>query len=832
MMIMKKSLLLILLPLLFAVSSCYQKEPFDYSKYYQGPIDDDDPEVEIPDGLVIMSSNVRYYQGTVKGQDTGDRAWEKRRTGYYKMVNTLKPTIMGVQEAEMNQVQDIIDNCPGYAYKGVGRTDGATKGESTSIFYKEKEISIEKWGTVWLSDTPDVPGSKFAEDDGPRTATWAVVKYTKEGKEHEYFHLNTHTSLVAASQTKEVQVMLNTIDQYNTDDLPVILTADWNLEENDPILEPITDRYYSARKMAKVSDNQKTFSAWDNVSKQLDHIFFEGMGRCLQFVRVPAKWDGINISDHYPVYTTIEFPTQQDTIPRPLADFTCPEIITMDEEIQFEDKTATSIRIDAWKWDIAGIESEETNPKVTFRTYGDSLKVSLSVMDSLGRWSSVSKKINVLMSTGHDLSIAWQTAEYDTTGFVYWTSPATNAAGDRIYVASTGNHLCCFDASGSQKGSFNIGMYEPYMTSDINRQMATPSVDNAGNVYIPVQYGYSSDPDIGNGGLFALEPECAGMRWYFPTGYQSQYAFDIPAIFGDYTCILLKNNDPSLHDGQLTKNCAIINRSTGELVQCLECDQGSYGGIAVTYGGALIYGAARGSNTNDGAGFKVGVVDGSFGTWKTSANSSAGRNTNLLGGRDSEGVGYQTKGCQPAISTDKTAYVCLTSNGGNMVVARYDIEKYVYGSKLNPMWRQEYDATVAQNGHGIALDEEGNAYVQAGDKVVRLNASDGSIAWTFETQTGNCGMPAVDNLGYVYVNDFHGHIMYKLSPTDGKIISSIKISGPRSCPTIAPDGSIYVNASGPKLYKVTCPKTTAPGANWSQVGGNPQKTCTPPGAVF
>ena len=33
------------------------------------------------------------------------------------------------------------------------------------------------------------------------------------------------------------------------------------------------------------------------------------------------------------------------------------------------------------------------------------------------------------------------------------------------------------------------------------------------------------------------------------------------------------------------------------------------------------------------------------------------------------------------------------------------------------------------------------------------------------------------------------------------------------------------------LYKITCPKTTGPGANWSQLGGNPMKSCMVPGAT-
>ena len=36
---------------------------------------------------------------------------------------------------------------------------------------------------------------------------------------------------------------------------------------------------------------------------------------------------------------------------------------------------------------------------------------------------------------------------------------------------------------------------------------------------------------------------------------------------------------------------------------------------------------------------------------------------------------------------------------------------------------------------------------------------------------------------------------------------------------------------GAYLFKFTCPRTTGPGSNWSQLGGNPMKTCVVPGAT-
>ena len=132
------------------------------------------------------------------------------------------------------------------------------------------------------------------------------------------------------------------------------------------------------------------------------------------------------------------------------------------------------------------------------------------------------------------------------------------------------------------------------------------------------------------------------------------------------------------------------------------------------------------------------------------------------------------------------------------------------------------------------LDAEGNAYFRAAEKVFRLDARTGAKGWVYNTEGSyNTGVPAIDALGYVYVVDYGGNKLLKLSSADGKLISSVELENPRTSPTIGPDGTIYVtgsNSQGAILYKIKCQKTTAPGSNWSQLGANPQKTCQAPGA--
>lgn len=299
--------------LLLMFVSCYQKQELDYSKWYPKEDGTVTEPTEDADTLMIMSSNVRFYSARNKAEDpdVGERDWEVRKTGYFQMLNTMRPQVMGVQEAEFEQIDDIIANCPGYAYVGVGRKDGERSGESTAIFYITDQAEIEQWGTVWLSPTPDVVNSCFPEmtDKQSRTATWAIVNMKTNGR--RFFYLNTHTSLVE-SQPKEIDVILNTVRNKCPVGLPVVLSADWNLEETDPIMQPVNDSYKSARQTAPLTDNSVTFHWWGSQStisqnKHLDHIFYAGFSACPRFRTLNMKWNNLWISDHHPVYAVLNF---------------------------------------------------------------------------------------------------------------------------------------------------------------------------------------------------------------------------------------------------------------------------------------------------------------------------------------------------------------------------------------------------------------------------------------------------------------------------------------------------------------------------------------------
>ena len=95
----------------------------------------------------VMSYNIRYDNSGDK-----DNQWKFRRDFAADLVKFYEADVFGAQEVLNNQLNDLLNRLPEYAYVGVGREDGKTKGEYAPIFYRKDRFSVEKSGNFWLAE--------------------------------------------------------------------------------------------------------------------------------------------------------------------------------------------------------------------------------------------------------------------------------------------------------------------------------------------------------------------------------------------------------------------------------------------------------------------------------------------------------------------------------------------------------------------------------------------------------------------------------------------------------------------------------------------------------
>ena len=253
--------------------------------------------------LKVMSYNIRM--GAAKD---GTNSWEYRYPATALMLEDQKPDVFGVQEAFNYQIRFIEDNFMDYDCVGVGRDDGKQKGEFMSIFWNKKTVKMLKWGTFWLSETPEKPSMGW-DAACKRTATWALMKDKKTGK--QFYFVNTHLDHRGAeAQRKGLELIVERIAQINPKGYPMVLTGDFNVKPDNAALKDLDTKMQSARKIAPRTDNHPTFNNWGKIKPDMviDYIYVSGFSACPEYHTVTEKYGTWKyVSDHYPIYAKLIF---------------------------------------------------------------------------------------------------------------------------------------------------------------------------------------------------------------------------------------------------------------------------------------------------------------------------------------------------------------------------------------------------------------------------------------------------------------------------------------------------------------------------------------------
>lgn len=264
--------------------------------------------VKDKDSIKVMTLNVRY-----DNPDDSINAWPNRMPLFCRFISEEKPDIMGLQEVLWHQYEAMDSVLNEYSSVGVGRDDGARRGEMSPVFFRKKRFDLVRTITFWLSDTPELAGSKGWGASLPRIVTWLEL-VDKINHGHFYF-FNTHFAHDSDSaRIMSSMILLKEVEKI-ADGFPYIVTGDFNMlpystgysiltgpDESVPILK---DSYFASEK--KPAGPTYTINGFSDKpgTGRVDYIFVKNGIRVLNHSTLVAKENKIFISDHWAVTAQI-----------------------------------------------------------------------------------------------------------------------------------------------------------------------------------------------------------------------------------------------------------------------------------------------------------------------------------------------------------------------------------------------------------------------------------------------------------------------------------------------------------------------------------------------
>lgn len=253
----------------------------------------------------VISYNIRY-----DNPDDAPNNWDNRKEFLISQLNFYNPDVFGIQEGLIHQVKEIDEGLTDYTYFGVGRDHGDERGEHTAVFYNTKRVKLLDKSTFWLSTTPEKP-SKGWDAALPRTCTYGIFQNKSDGTKFMVF--NTHFDHVGVKAREESsKLILKKIKELNTENYPVVLMGDFNLESDSSgvqvILGDMVDTHIAAGKNA--FGPKGTFNGFEfnkPVERRIDYIFISHKFRVLKSAILSDSKDCRYPSDHLPVFARLEY---------------------------------------------------------------------------------------------------------------------------------------------------------------------------------------------------------------------------------------------------------------------------------------------------------------------------------------------------------------------------------------------------------------------------------------------------------------------------------------------------------------------------------------------
>lgn len=270
--------------------------------------------------MKIVTFNIR-----TRWDNDGINSFIHRIGLIYEKINEERPEVVAFQEVTEKHIDVLRKIFPDYDFYGSGRLEDR-KGEGLYTAYLKSKFDLVSERVFWLSDTPNVPGSRFkSQSIYPRICVYTLLS-DKESKEQfgfynvhlDYLGMEGHTAPPSKSEVPDdfsfsdmknprklaIERLLSEMKKDKSGE-PIIL-GDFNATASDDSLPQLFDAGY-----LDLSEN--TGPTFHNFGKEgslmkIDYIFAKPSlkKRAGKAYLWRDEKNGIYLSDHYPVAVEIE----------------------------------------------------------------------------------------------------------------------------------------------------------------------------------------------------------------------------------------------------------------------------------------------------------------------------------------------------------------------------------------------------------------------------------------------------------------------------------------------------------------------------------------------
>lgn len=246
--------------------------------------------------LRLMTLNLRRDMDS----DGADQ-WSARKPAVASLLGRQAPHVLGTQEGLPHQLADVDAMIPHHRRVGICR-DGDGSGEHVALYYDPRRLILVAWGDLWLSETPNLPGSTSWGNRIPRLVTWA--RFTDQETRVSFTVANTHLDHESGESRRRAAAFL--AERFPE----AVLMGDFNEAPGGEASE----RLLAGRRDAHAGEARGTFHGFTGRARdRIDWVLVPEAWSVAAARVVEEEHEGRQASDHFPVVADV-LPYRQSLI--------------------------------------------------------------------------------------------------------------------------------------------------------------------------------------------------------------------------------------------------------------------------------------------------------------------------------------------------------------------------------------------------------------------------------------------------------------------------------------------------------------------------------------
>ncbi len=258
--------------------------------------------------------DVRVMSFNIRNSHAND--WEARKGLVYEVIGDYAPDVLGLQEANSFQLEELSNEFPQYGKVGEGSM-GGSKGQHSAILFLEERFKLTDSGSFWLSENPTQP-SKSWRSAHHRICTWVELLGRKTDR--TLYVYNTHMDDGSREARENGSRMIMEHIQGKVQAAPFVFMGDFNAREDSEALKiikgnsearqnPGIKMVDSFRVLYPDRENVGTYNGFTGQSDgpKIDYIMIKPNMKVREASILQTNLKGRYPSDHFPVTAQLGF---------------------------------------------------------------------------------------------------------------------------------------------------------------------------------------------------------------------------------------------------------------------------------------------------------------------------------------------------------------------------------------------------------------------------------------------------------------------------------------------------------------------------------------------